>query len=98
MSDYEHDPCPRFSEEDLRDLARALARALCDNGSRVPIDDVLAEFGYTRSVAFVERREPVPDWLADRLIHTVGMTREEVASLDLEKAVDLWADHRSRPH
>jgi hypothetical protein len=32
-------------------------------------------------------REPVPDWLADRLIYTVGMPREDVAALDLQKAV-----------
>ncbi|MFI6575693.1 type II toxin-antitoxin system RelE/ParE family toxin [Nocardiopsis sp. NPDC050513] len=43
-------------------------------------------------------REPVPDWLAERLIHTVGMPPEEVAALGLEQAVDLWADFRSRPH
>jgi mRNA interferase RelE/StbE len=40
-------------------------------------------------------REPVPDWLADRLIYTVGMSREDVAALDLQQAVDLWADFRS---
>ncbi|MFD3688002.1 type II toxin-antitoxin system RelE/ParE family toxin [Nocardiopsis sp. NPDC058631] len=44
------------------------------------------------------RRDPVPDWLADRLIHTVGMPPEKVAALDLEQAVDLWADFRIRPH
>lgn len=43
------------------------------------------------------RRDPVPDWLAERLVHTVGIPLEEVASLDLEQAVDLWADFRSRP-
>ncbi|MFD6948707.1 hypothetical protein A6A08_15375 [Nocardiopsis sp. TSRI0078] len=42
-------------------------------------------------------REPVPDWLAERLVHTVGVPPEEVAALDLEQAVDLWADFRSRP-
>ncbi|MEV0353997.1 hypothetical protein AB0H88_50355 [Nonomuraea sp. NPDC050680] len=42
-------------------------------------------------------REPVPDWLADRLIHTVGMAREDVAALDLQEAVDLWAEYRSKP-
>ncbi|MBO4269296.1 MULTISPECIES: type II toxin-antitoxin system RelE family toxin [Microbispora] len=42
-------------------------------------------------------REPVPDWLADRLIYTVGMSREDVAALDLQQAVDLWADFRSNP-
>lgn len=35
--------------------------------------------------------EPVPDWLADRLVHTVGLPREEVAALGLERAVDRWA-------
>ncbi|MFB4272422.1 hypothetical protein [Nonomuraea sp. GTA35] len=43
-------------------------------------------------------REPVPDWLADRLIHTVGMAREDVAALDLQEAVDLWAEYRSKLH
>ncbi|WP_200926296.1 hypothetical protein [Sphaerimonospora mesophila] len=41
--------------------------------------------------------DPVPDWLADRLIYTVGMFREDVAALDLRQAVDLWADFRSNP-
>ncbi|MFI6635450.1 type II toxin-antitoxin system RelE/ParE family toxin [Nonomuraea fuscirosea] len=42
-------------------------------------------------------REPVPDWLADRLIRTVGMAREDVAALDLQEAVDAWAEYRSKP-
>ncbi|MFC0864189.1 type II toxin-antitoxin system RelE/ParE family toxin [Sphaerimonospora cavernae] len=42
-------------------------------------------------------REPVPDWLAERLIYTVGMSREDVAALDLQQAVDLWAEFRSNP-
>jgi mRNA interferase RelE/StbE len=42
-------------------------------------------------------RQPVPDWLAERLIFTVGMQREEVAALDLQEAVDLWAAYMSRP-
>jgi mRNA interferase RelE/StbE len=43
-------------------------------------------------------RDPVPDWLADRLIYTAGMAREDVAALDLQEAVDLWAEYRSKPH
>jgi mRNA interferase RelE/StbE len=39
--------------------------------------------------------DPVPDWLADRLIRTVGMTRAAVAALDLRQAVDIWAEYRS---
>ncbi|WP_040869847.1 type II toxin-antitoxin system RelE family toxin [Nocardia exalbida] len=42
-------------------------------------------------------REPVPDWLAQRLIHTVGMAPAEVAALSLEQAVDRWAEYTSRP-
>ncbi|MEV4130303.1 type II toxin-antitoxin system RelE/ParE family toxin [Nocardia sp. NPDC049707] len=42
-------------------------------------------------------RELVPDWLAQRLIHTVGMAPAEVAALSLEQAVDRWAEYTSRP-
>jgi mRNA interferase RelE/StbE len=38
---------------------------------------------------------PVPDWLAERLVRTVGLRRERVAALDLQRAVDLWADYVS---
>jgi mRNA interferase RelE/StbE len=34
--------------------------------------------------------EPVPTWLAQRLVHTAGMAQEKVAALNLEEAVDLW--------
>jgi mRNA interferase RelE/StbE len=42
-------------------------------------------------------REPVPDWLADRLIHTMGLPRAQVAALNLEQAVDLWTEYATRP-
>ncbi|WP_274561629.1 type II toxin-antitoxin system RelE family toxin [Streptomyces spiramyceticus] len=42
-------------------------------------------------------KEPVPDWLAERLVHTAGMAREEVAALTLQQAVDLWTDFMSQP-
>ncbi|MBT2224823.1 type II toxin-antitoxin system RelE/ParE family toxin [Nonomuraea sp. NEAU-A123] len=42
-------------------------------------------------------REPVPEWLAHRLIYTAGLSREKVAALDLEEAVDLWAEFYARP-
>lgn len=41
--------------------------------------------------------EPVPDWLAHRLIHTAGVPAEKVASLGLEQAVDLWTSFISTP-
>jgi mRNA interferase RelE/StbE len=42
-------------------------------------------------------REPVPDWLAHRLIHTVGMAPQDVAALSLEDAVDRWGEFMSEP-
>jgi|SRR5579871_271470 mRNA interferase RelE/StbE len=42
-------------------------------------------------------REPVPDWLAERLIHTVGMAPQSVAALSLQEAVDLWGEYMSKP-
>ena len=41
--------------------------------------------------------DPVPDWLANRLIRTVGVSPEKVAALDLEQAVDLWTAFISGP-
>ncbi|MGP4113434.1 hypothetical protein ACTWP5_21290 [Streptomyces sp. 4N509B] len=48
-------------------------------------------------VASTPPAEPVPDWLADRLIRTGGMSRAEVAALTLEEAVDRWAAFAARP-
>lgn len=45
----------------------------------------------------VEESEPVPDWLAERLIHTVGLAREEVATLDLQQAFEVWTAYISKP-
>lgn len=40
--------------------------------------------------------EPVPDWLAQRLIHTVGITPAKVAAMSLEQAVDHWTTYISQ--
>jgi mRNA interferase RelE/StbE len=42
-------------------------------------------------------REAVPDWLANRLIHTAGMNREDAAAMDLLEAVELWTTFTSTP-
>jgi mRNA interferase RelE/StbE len=36
------------------------------------------------------RREPVPDWLADRLVRDAGATRIAVAALDAATAFAAW--------
>ena len=49
-------------------------------------------------VPTAKAREPVPDWLARRLVHTVGMAVHDVAALSLEEAVDLWGEYMSKPN
>ena len=41
-------------------------------------------------------REPVPAWLAERLIGTARMAPEEVAALDLRQAVDVWTAFKTK--
>jgi mRNA interferase RelE/StbE len=66
----------------------------------VRLAEVVDQLGRAASGVVAERpapRAPVPDWLAERLIFSVGMRREEVAALDLQEAVDLWTAFMSRP-
>ncbi|GII30660.1 type II toxin-antitoxin system RelE family toxin [Planotetraspora mira] len=87
---------------DAEVYAEAQARVRAAGGSRpdvVRLGEVIDRLGaFTDHIRIDEMpvREPVPDWLADRLIYTVGMAREDVAALDLEEAVDLWAEFRSK--
>jgi mRNA interferase RelE/StbE len=62
--------------------------------------DALAQIGKLTGdvearLAVSPKLEPVPDWLADRLVYTVGLRREEVAALDLRGAVDRWTAYVS---
>ncbi len=62
--------------------------------------DVIERLGKLAGNVIVSQRstrDPVPDWLSERLIYTVGLSREDVVALDLERAVDLWADYTSNP-
>jgi mRNA interferase RelE/StbE len=87
---------------DAEVYAEARARVRAAGGSRpdvVRLGEVIDRLGaFTDHIRIDEMpvREPVPDWLANRLIYTVGMAREDVAALDLEEAVDLWAEFRSK--
>ncbi|GLW99476.1 type II toxin-antitoxin system mRNA interferase toxin, RelE/StbE family [Microtetraspora sp. NBRC 16547] len=87
---------------DAEVYAEAQARVRAAGGSRpdvVRLGEVIDRLGaFTDHILIDEMpvREPVPDWLANRLIYTVGMAREDVAALDLEEAVDLWAEYRSK--
>lgn len=75
---------------------------VADGAGRSPearrLADVIERLGRLAGGVTAEkpaRGEPVPDWLARRLIHTVGLRPEVVAALDLEQAVDRWAEFTS---
>lgn len=66
----------------------------------IKLADVIDQLGWAVAGATFEPktpREPVPDWLADRLVLSAGMRREEVAALDLQEAVDCWTAFMSKP-
>jgi mRNA interferase RelE/StbE len=82
---------------DAEIYAEATARVRAAAGARpelVPLADVIERLGRIAGdirVATTATAEPVPDWLADRLVHTVGVPRAQVAGMTLEQAVDIWA-------
>ena len=88
---------------DAEVYAEALERvgSSAEEGSTLArLADVIARLGRLAGDVVVEPvvpREPVPDWLAHRLVHTAGVPLEQVAALTLEQAVDLWTDFMTVP-
>ena len=87
---------------DAEVYAEATARVQAASGQRPEIRklaDVIERLGKLSGgvTAPASAREPVPDWLAARLIHTAGMAPQDVAALSLEEAVDRWGDFMSKP-
>jgi mRNA interferase RelE/StbE len=87
---------------DAEVYAEAAARAR-DAATRRPefrkLADVIEQLGRLAgdvAAPTAPAREPVPDWLAQRLIRTVGMAPHDVAALSLEEAVDRWGEFRSK--
>jgi mRNA interferase RelE/StbE len=92
----------RSDSEVYAEAAARVAKAPGDDPALRRLADVINVLG--QRVARVEavwpqqsRGEPVPDWLADRLVHTAGMAAEKVAALNLEQAVDLWTQFANSP-
>lgn len=88
---------------DAEIYAEAVARVRATAESRpelASLADVLERLG--RAAAGISVTTPmyvelVPDWLAQRLIHSAGMAREDVAAMDLQTAVDAWTNFVSKP-
>ncbi|MCO1579095.1 type II toxin-antitoxin system RelE/ParE family toxin [Crossiella sp. SN42] len=90
----------RSDAEVYAEATARVAGAAEGNPALARLADVVERLGRLSgevTVAAEPRGEPVPDWLAQRLIHTAGIAPEKVAALDLEQAVDLWTGFISRP-
>ncbi|MFD9699121.1 type II toxin-antitoxin system RelE/ParE family toxin [Lentzea sp. NPDC059081] len=89
------------SDAEVYAEASARVAAVADEDSTLArLADVIARLGRLSGGVAVEEapvREPVPDWLAQRLVHTAGVPLEQVAALSLEQAVDLWTAFVSTP-
>ncbi len=90
----------RSDSEVYTEATRRVTAAAEAGPELVGLRDTIERLG--RAAAGVEapeeaEAEPVPDWLADRLVHTVGMARVEVAALDAETAFERWEQYRSSP-
>lgn len=88
------------SDADVYKEATSRVAGAADSAELRRLADVIDRLGRLAGDVFLEevsRGEPVPDWLAQRLIHTAGVPPEKVAALDLEQAVDLWTAFTSTP-
>jgi mRNA interferase RelE/StbE len=87
---------------DAEVYAEATARVRAASGRRPEVRklaDVIERLGRLSggvTAPAAPAREPVPDWLAARLVHAVGMAPQDVAALSLEEAVDRWGHFMSK--
>ena len=88
---------------DAEVYAEATARLQGAEGKRTEfraLADVIERLGRLAGdvvAPVLPAHESVPDWLASRLIHTVGMAPQDAAALSLEEAVDRWGNYMSKP-
>jgi mRNA interferase RelE/StbE len=90
----------RSDAEVYAEATSLVTGAVRSNPDLQRLADVIDRLGRLAGGVVVEReprREPVPDWLALRLIHSAGLPPAKVAALDLKQAVDLWAAFTSTP-
>jgi mRNA interferase RelE/StbE len=79
--------------------AEAAARVMESANPEVAnLAEVVARLGRLAGVEVLADpvREPVPDWLAERLVHTAGFQRHVVAAMDAAEALDAWTEFCTR--
>jgi mRNA interferase RelE/StbE len=78
--------------------AEAAARAGAAASTRpelAPLAEVVGRLGRlaVRIAPPPAARDPVPGWLAERLVGKAGYRPEQVAAMDAQQATDAWTDH-----
>jgi mRNA interferase RelE/StbE len=90
----------RADAEVYAEASRRVAAVASQQPEFHKLADVVERLGrlaHDISAPQAEVREPVPEWLAQRLICTVGLSPEQVAALGLQEAVDLWCEFMTKP-
>lgn len=90
----------RSDAEVYAEASARVASMTEEDSTLARLADVIGRLGRLAGDVVVEEvpvREPVPDWLAQRLVHTARIPLEQVAALNLEQAVDLWTAFVSSP-
>ncbi|MGH8999904.1 MAG: type II toxin-antitoxin system RelE family toxin [Acidimicrobiia bacterium] len=83
----------RAEEEVYREAASRVA-TLPPGPTVHVLTQVLARLGHAPPAAEVP--EPLPSWLIERLVHTVGLPAGEVARMTPDEALQAWTDYRMR--
>jgi mRNA interferase RelE/StbE len=91
----------RADAEVYAEAAARVLQAAQDRPEFVRLAEVVDRLGKLADGIVIEQSvaaEPVPDWLAERLVHTAGLSREVVAAMDLQQAVDRWGAYMAQPN
>jgi mRNA interferase RelE/StbE len=75
--------------------SRVASQATADFATLADVVERLSTLTGARQLE--EARTPVPDWLADRLVHNAGIPAAEVAAMDAVQGLDVWTEFCSRP-
>ncbi len=88
------------SDDEVYDEMRTRVKAMADSPATLALAEVVERLGrvaFSIEATPETTKEPVPDWLAKRLRHQVGLTPAQIRSLTPEEALDAWTEWVSRP-
>jgi mRNA interferase RelE/StbE len=91
----------RSDSEVYREATARVQRATQQRPELIPLVEVIARLGRLAGGAQAPERaperEPVPDWLATKLVYTAGYDRAAVAAMDGPQALACWERYITSP-